>query len=123
MSDSAPSDSADRGDGNRAGGDGRSVRRGWKHAGSGVGASLSGSGFVSGDGPVRVVLPLLYTEPDGEQQPRLRFSSSIRRSAQIHRRASGNSRRFAERRGSVVAGGSQTGLFAWTVAGDRARGV
>ena len=83
-------------------GDDRSVRRRRAHGGAGTGASVSRPRVVSGDGPVRGVLPVLHSEPRGQRSGGATSSYRFQRSDQLHPRAQGSARRVVERRRSVV---------------------
>ena len=99
------------------------VRRRFAFARARPGASLSRPRVVSGDGPLRRVLPLLHALAAGQQRQRLRFPSRIRQADRLHRRASGNPRRAVERRRSAAVERRQAGKSAEPVARDSARGI
>ena len=107
----------------RAVGDERSRRRRFAFARAGTRASLSRPRFVSGDRPLRRVLPLLHTLAAREQRQRLRFSSGIRQADRLHRRASRDPRRALERRRSAVVERRQAGKSFKPSARDSARGI
>ena len=87
LSDPPSGHSARRGNDDGAVGDDRPVRRGRAHARAGVGAPVSGPGAVSGDRPVRGLLPVLHAAPGGQRGGEQHLQTEFERGDQLHPRS------------------------------------
>src|SRR2546421_632615 len=99
------------------------MRRGPSLARVWPGPSVSGSGALSRDGPLRQLLPLLHALPVGQQRQRLRFPPGIRPSNRLYPPHSRDSRCPSQRRRPAALQRREAGILITRVAEDSARGI